>query len=784
MANKKVSQLTSKPSVLVTDLFPIADPTTGQLFKTTISALGTAIGSGVSSVNTLVGAVVLDTDDIQELASPTNRWYTDTRSRAALSAGVGISYNSGTGVITNAVTSGLIATALGYTPADDALVVKLAGSQTITGTKTFQQAPLLDLGAGFKNSNGVYNYLQSLVTGWQIPVNAQNHNLIFSTTTNYVYTFPNASGTIALTSDLGAYLPLAGGTMTGAIVGTTATFTNAGSGIGLGVTLSGATGDGIKITHSAGRAFNIQSSGSGYGILINNETASTSAPFTIQKQGANKITFSDLGAGIFASGLTAETLDLSNTTAGNALRINHTNTSYHAVSITATGGSALYATGSVTVIGTLTATGVVTAQSGLANGSGQSFTLPSTTGTLALTSQLSSYLPLSGGTLTGALNGTTASFTDRILAGNTMFLGEVISGFSTIESTSGNGIWLRPAGASSPTGLRITTTGAATFSSSVDIAQSATVRGFTGTTGAGMFMAYGSAGAGIGSIFSYNYGTSTYGGTVIDGSYVSIYNSGTPRMTITGGNVGIGTTAPQGGGGSTDRTLSINSGAGAASFVTGLVGDVKYSTLFTSSSVVVLETNAAIPLAFNTNGTERMRITSGGNVGIGTTSPSQKLAVVGDIRGYKLIGGEAGVGAGNYTIFSNDDNVGYIDTLRAVNSGDFHFRFDGTSRANINRSTGAYTATSDSRLKTNISDSQSVLSLINQIKVRSYKWIENDMNEAYGLIAQELYEILPEYVYKPKIESENWGLSKAELVPMLVKAVQELKAELDTLKNK
>jgi hypothetical protein len=39
-----------------------------------------------------------------------------------------------------------------------------------------------------------------------------------------VYTLPDASGTIALTSDLGAYLPLAGGTLTGALNGTSASF--------------------------------------------------------------------------------------------------------------------------------------------------------------------------------------------------------------------------------------------------------------------------------------------------------------------------------------------------------------------------------------------------------------------------------------------------------------------------------------------------------------------------------------------------------------------------------
>jgi len=161
MANKKVSQLTSKPSVLVTDLFPIADPSTGQLYKTTISDLGTAIGSGVSSVNGLVGAVVLDTDDIQELVSPTNKWFTDTRARAAISAGTGISYNSGTGVITNAVTSGQIAIALGYTPANPANVVPYTGATGAVNLGAFNltvNTLTVGIGSGNISTNTVLGY--------------------------------------------------------------------------------------------------------------------------------------------------------------------------------------------------------------------------------------------------------------------------------------------------------------------------------------------------------------------------------------------------------------------------------------------------------------------------------------------------------------------------------------------------------------------------------------------------------------------------------------------------
>jgi hypothetical protein len=106
------------------------------------------------------------------------------------------------------------------------------------------------------------------------------------------------------TSGSGNALTVIGSTSLGALIGTTATFTNSGTGIGVGITNSG-NGDGIKITHSLGRAFNIQSSGSGFGIIINNETASTSIPFTIQKQGGSVVSITDAGELTLANSATA-----------------------------------------------------------------------------------------------------------------------------------------------------------------------------------------------------------------------------------------------------------------------------------------------------------------------------------------------------------------------------------------------------------------------------------------------------------------------------------------------
>ena len=56
------------------------------------------------------------------------------------------------------------------------------------------------------------------------PVTASSNFLTFPNSGSRTYTYPNATGTIALTSDLSSYLPLAGGTLTGGLTGTSATF--------------------------------------------------------------------------------------------------------------------------------------------------------------------------------------------------------------------------------------------------------------------------------------------------------------------------------------------------------------------------------------------------------------------------------------------------------------------------------------------------------------------------------------------------------------------------------
>jgi hypothetical protein len=627
---------------------------------------------------------------------------------------------------------------------------------------------------------------------------ANNEGLFYESSTS-LWKNKSIATVLGYTPANGAnYLPLAGGTMTGAIVGTTATFTNSGSGIGLGVTLSGATGDGIKITHSAGRAFNIQSSGSGYGILINNETASTSAPFTIQKQGANKITFSDLGAGIFASGLTAETLDLSNTTASNALRINHTNTSYHAVSITATGGSALYATGSVTVIGTLTATGVVTAQSGLANGSGQSFTLPSTTGTLALTSQLSAYLPLAGGTLTGALSGTSASFSSTVTLSNNTYLqfnnssgtARTIltvdaSNTTVLRHAASGGVFALQNFANTQNNLLIADSGAATFASTIStpsfissdtefrlgapFSRIATLDSSSGF-GGGYNLNWNNASPvhnSTGALSGYGYGA---GGSVsfYTNSSAAANTAVSPRMHInSSGNVGIGTTAPNQSG--TSLALSINS---TNPILELNISNARNGYLYTDGAEVRLSSVPAIPLTFFTTNTERMRITSGGNLLISTTTtnPGQNNT-------------DTGTSFGSGRFFFNN---GGTDNIIGRNTDGtlISWRRGGVEVGSVGVSTvlTTYNTTSDYRLKEDLQPIKG-LEIVNKIKVYDYKWKSED-SRMDGVMAHELAEVLPYAVTGAKDGAEMQAVDYSKIVPVMVQAIKEEDAKIIALQNK
>lgn len=117
--------------------------------------------------------------------------------------------------------------------------------------------------------------------------------------------------------------------------------------------------------------------------------------------------------------------------------------------------------------------------------------------------------------------------------------------------------------------------------------------------------------------------------------------------------------------------------------------------------------------------------------------------------------------------------------LALYNGGDkFTFSAAGTGTATD------WVATSDRRLKQNIVDAESQLDKVKDIAklTRDYELKANGKNET-GFIAQELYEVAPEYVVKPDNDSTMWAVNYSKMVVPLYKAVAELTAEVERLRK-
>ena len=72
---------------------------------------------------------------------------------------------------------------------------------------------------------------------------------------------------------------------------------------------------------------------------------------------------------------------------------------------------------------------------------------------------------------------------------------------------------------------------------------------------------------------------------------------------------------------------------------------------------------------------------------------------------------------------------------------------------------------------------------IDAIRVRSFDWKVDGSHQPYGMVAQELVDVAPEAVTQGKNEDDMWQIDYSKLVPMMIKEIQDLKAEVAALKG-
>jgi hypothetical protein len=365
----------------------------------------------------------------------------------------------------------------------------------------------------------------------------------------------------------------------------------------------------------------------------------------------------------------------------------------------------------------------------------------------------------------------------------------------------------------------------------------------------------------------YPIGSAGFAGTLVFATSPSGSATWTPteRMRIdSSGNVGIGVTP----------TVNLDvKNAGGNCVISAQYGTGTKGQLIAASNEVQLKafngTNDV--LTFATGASERMRITSAGNVGIGTTSPSTALQVNGTITTTGLTssntisgsinGNAATVTNGMYLnatqtstvrkVFAGSQNVGTLQTgtgglggLELISNGvgdaafmTFHkpgnfaayFGIDtdnqfavggwssGAGLSNFKcvglgvgtpasgtageiRATNNITAYySDARLKDFKGKIGDALYKVSQLN--GYYYTENEKAEEFGfnnkelqvgVSAQEVKAILPEIIAPAPFDMDSENKSKSgedymtvryeKLVPLLIEAIKELKAEVEALK--
>jgi hypothetical protein len=219
---------------------------------------------------------------------------------------------------------------------------------------------------------------------------------------------------------------------------------------------------------------------------------------------------------------------------------------------------------------------------------------------------------------------------------------------------------------------------------------------------------------------------------------------------------------------------------------------------------------------------ERMRITSGGDVGVNVT-PQVKMHVKGDTNQNVMIVDATGTSA-NYIFDVRDDGSSMfkVDNNGRVelSSGDYQLKInqgsnqpwyirhtssnnltlhrngtgdlallDNSGNWHVDGNVTAYsTSVSDLRLKDDIKPIENALDKVSQINGYTFTYT-TDGKQSAGVIAQEVEKVLPSAVSESTLplktddDVEYKTVEYDQLVGLLIESVKELKAEIEELKN-
>jgi len=289
----------------------------------------------------------------------------------------------------------------------------------------------------------------------------------------------------------------------------------------------------------------------------------------------------------------------------------------------------------------------------------------------------------------------------------------------------------------------------------------------------------------------------------INGTRHQFSIGGSEKMRITSdGALGIGTTSPDGrlhlvtGATTDDAHVTFHASATSGTNNSGEV-------LKVISSRGTGNTGAIFNILTNTS-TSVLSAHGDGKVGIGTTSPSQQMDLSSTAPNIRL----TDTADGHSELDGNAASLRFIaDKGNAKASTTITFLVDNSTKMTIDSSgnigapsgSNIYNA-SDSRLKKNVINLDKGLTAINSLRPVSFNWIDgfcdDETNTLYGFLAQEVQALdtnlienfstevnLEDDAENPTIFKDVLRVNEKFIIPILVKAIQELSAKVTALEG-
>jgi hypothetical protein len=237
----------------------------------------------------------------------------------------------------------------------------------------------------------------------------------------------------------------------------------------------------------------------------------------------------------------------------------------------------------------------------------------------------------------------------------------------------------------------------------------------------------------------------------------------------------------------------------------------------TTGSIYSVNDVSGIPsIDVDANGTIQLG-PYGGNIGLGTTNPTAKLTVIGDVRvsGVSTFVGlveldsslrdiNGAVGAAGSVLISTGAGVSWSTSasvsIANTTTSDIHYvGFSpvstgtlttlnvNTDRLQFNPSSGTLSATvftslSDRTQKEDIRPIENAIEIVNQLTGVRYNWKNNTNKPSIGLIAQDVEEVIPEVVVEMAdgLKSVSYG----NIVAVLIEAIKEQQVRIEELEDR